>query len=213
MVGLVILSAVAAGLGIFAVVVSRQAAKAEAPKHEVGATGWVEADPRVLALAAGVSDNVYALASMMRSEAGNNLVLQIACGWVAKNMAARQGVSVFKLLTRAGKNKPGTHTLERHASYGFYGPQNVGPRYASTRLAPTPAAIANAESVLSGEVDDPTEGCTQFDAPKAQDSMLAAGIAGYEKTAVQVQLEREKGAELVMLPGITSTRFWRPKVA
>lgn len=178
--------------------------------HVVGTDGWVLADPRQLAAAAGVSPNVYALASMMTSEAGDNAVLQAAVGWAAKNKAERVGVSLLRLLTRAGRND-GSGTFVAHESSGFFGPQNVGPRYASTRKAPTKAALAIAEQISNEDITDPTDGCTQFDAPSAQDSFLGR-VAGYVKDAAQIAEERSKNAEIVMLPGITSTRFWRPKV-
>lgn len=180
-------------------------------KHEVDGTGWVPADPHVLALRAGVSDNVYALASCMQSEGGGNQLLRIAVGWAARNMANRRGVSVFKLLTRAGKKDKATDAFGAHPSNGFYGPQNVGPRYASTRLAPSSAALEDAAAVLSGEVPDPTNGCTQWDNPGLQDSLVDK-LVGYIKTAEDVARDRTKSSDMVMVPGITSTRFWRPRV-
>jgi hypothetical protein len=179
-------------------------------RHEVDATGWVSVDPHVLALKAGCSDNVYALASCMQSEGGGNRLLRIAVGWCARNMADRRAISVFKLLTRAGKKDKATGTFGVHPSNGFYGPQNVGPRYASTRLAPSKEAIKDAADVLADDVDDPTNGANQWDAPGVQDSFLNK-VAGYSKSAEEVARERTKSSDLVMVPGITSTRFWRPR--
>lgn len=204
------LALVVSGVGLLAVV-SRKKPGA-AGKHVVGSKGWVEEDPRVLALAAGVSDNVYALASMMVSEAGGDLLLQIAVGHVAVNEARARGTSVFRLLTRAGRRDGVTKQFDPHESNDFYGPQNVGPRYASTKLAPTAAALENAAEVLSGAVPDPTDGARQWDAPGAQDSLLGKA-AGYLKSSAEVAASRSKNNELVMVPGITSTRFWRPKNA
>lgn len=180
-------------------------------KHEVDGTGWVNVDPHVLALKAGVSDNVYALASCMQSEGGGNRLLRIAVGWAVRNMANRRGVSIFKLLTRAGKKDKVTDTFGLHPSNGFYGPQNVGPRYASTRMKPSDEALADAADIAAGNIDDPTGGCTQWDNPGLQDSLLNK-VAGYSKSAEDVARERTKSSDMVMVPGISSTRFWRPRV-
>lgn len=177
--------------------------------HVLGSGGWVEAEPRALARGKGVSDNTYALASMMVSEAGSNEPLQLAVGWCARNQAQRRGESVFRLLTRAGRNDA-SGSFQPAESNGYYGPQNVGPRYASTRKEPTDGALSLADAILSDSIDDPTGGCTKFDAPSAQDSFLGK-VEGYVKSAAEVYEERSKGAEIVMVPGISSTRFWRPK--
>jgi hypothetical protein len=184
----------------------------EKPVHVVDAIGWVVADPHVLALAAGVSDNVYALASMMQSEAGGHSLLQVATGWAARNEAVARGISVFRLLTRAGHKDKATKRFVPHASDGSYAPGNIGPRYAATRRAPEALALENAAAVLAGTVADPTGGARQFDAPKAQDALLGA-IHGYNKSASEVADDRLATNDLVMVPGITSTRFWRPKNA
>jgi hypothetical protein len=204
-----------ASLGLFAVmaaVVGTSGGVASAAiAHVIGAKGWVEADPRDLARKAGVSSDVYALASMMVSEAGtSSTALMAAVGWCAVNMADQQNISLLRLLTRAGRND-GEGKFQPHASDGFFGPQNIGPRYAATRKAPTKSALDLADQVISGEIDDLTGGCTRFDAPKVQDALVAAGTKGYEKSAADIAAERSKGAEMVWLPGITSTRFWRPK--
>jgi hypothetical protein len=202
-------SLLAVGVGI-AVAFGRQSGGVTGT-HKVGASGWVEVDPEVLAGAAGVSANVYALASMMQSEGGGNQLLRYAVGWAARNSATNAGVSVFKKLTRAGKYDKTAKAFQHHPSSGFYGPQNVGPRYASTRVGPSAQALLDAADVLSGAVDDPTDGATQWDAPGAQDSLLAAGLAGYNQSAEDIARSRTKSSDLVMVPGITSTRFWRPR--
>lgn len=183
-------------------------AEAASKRHVVGKRGWVEADPRSLASLAGVSDSVYALASMMASEApSSNPLAQIAVGWAIRNEAERRGESVFRLLTRAGRNDPATREFQPHDSHGFYGPQNVGPRWASTRRPPTADGLARAADVLTGVVDDPTGGATQFDAPKVQDSFVGT-VEGYVKSAQQVAEERSRGSDMVTVPGVDGIRFW-----
>ncbi len=193
-----------------AVLLSGGDAKAAAVEHVVGPRGWVEAEPRRLASVAGVSDSVYALASAMVSEAGANELAQTAVGWALRNHADDRGESVFRVLTRAGRNDPATRQFVAHESNHFFGPQNVGPRWASTRKAPTARALELAGDILTGAIDDPTGGATQFDAPTAQDTLLGK-VEGYVKDAAQVAAERSKGATLVMLPGVDSIRFWVPK--
>jgi hypothetical protein len=200
------------GLGIGgAILLSGGDAEAAALRHVVGARGWVEADARSLASIAGTSDSVYALASMMVSEAGaKNEAAQIAVGWAIRNQAEKRGDSVFRLLTRAGRNDPATREFVPHESHGFYGPQNVGPRWASTRKPPTARTLELASKVLTGELDDPTGGAVQFDAPEAQDSLLGK-VTGYVKSAATVARERSQGSDMVMIPGVDSIRFWVPR--
>jgi|WetSurMetagenome_2_1015567.scaffolds.fasta_scaffold25843_2 hypothetical protein len=186
-------------------------AEASRVRHVVGKSGWVEAEPRALAGLAGVSDSIYALASLMASEAAGEKA-QIAVGWAIRNEASRRGESVFRLLTRAGRNDPGTRTFIAHESDGFFAPQNVGPRWASTRKPPTEMTLNLAARVLTDAVDDPTGGATQFDAPGAQDSFIGK-VEGYIKTAQQIAEERSKGSTMVMIPGVDSIRFWVPKDA
>jgi hypothetical protein len=208
----VLIFGAAAAVVIGAALVLNQSSGDDSMNHKVGDLGWVSADPHALAAAAGVSDNVYALASMMQSEGGGNSALRIATGWCARNKAERAGISVFRLLTRAGKNDKTSGSFVAHPSSGMYGPQNVGPRYASTRSPGSSAALEEAAGILAGTIDDPTDGCTQFDAPKVQDSLLGKLVSGYNATAEDVARDRTKSSDLVMLPGISSTRFWRPRV-
>jgi hypothetical protein len=185
-------------------------AAAAALSHVIGPRGWVEAEPRKLASLAGVSDSTYALASAMVSEAGEDARAQTAVGWALRNHADERGESVFRVLTRAGRNNKDTRVFEAHDSNGYFGPQNVGPRWASTRKAPTPMALDLASAILTDAVDDPTGGATQFDAPSAQDSLLGT-VEGYVKTAQQIAEERSSGKEMVMLPGVPNIRFWVPR--
>jgi hypothetical protein len=181
-------------------------------KHEIGSLGWVESDPFALASDAGVSLDVYALASMMQSEGGGSQQLRQAVGWTAKNMAASRGISIAKLLLRAGRYDKAEQAFVAHPSNGFFGPQNVGPRYASTRSAPSLVALGDADAVIGEEVPDMTQGSVQFDSPGTQDSLLGK-LAGYNKTSADIAADRTKSRIEVQVPGITSTRFWRPKDA
>lgn len=206
----IVIAAISAGLVLAALVVGGKAAPIGTAEHRLGQDGWVEADPRGLAEGAGVNLEVYALASMMTSEAGSHEMTMIAVGWAAKNRAATRGESIFRTLTRAGKNNA-RGLFVAHESSGLFAPQNVGPRYASTRKPPTARALELARQIIDDEIADVTDGCTQFDAPTAQDALLACATKGYTKTAAQIAEERSRGADLVMLPGVSQTRFWRPR--
>jgi len=202
---------VALGVGGVILLARSGSAEAAAQVHVVGSRGWVEAEPSVLAAKAGVSDSVYALASAMVSEAGgSNDVAMTAVGWALRNHAIDRGESILRVLTRAGRNDKSTRTFIPHDSDGYFAPQNVGPRWASTRKPPTARALEIAAQVLANDVDDPTGGATQFDAPKAQEALLGVA-AGYTKTADEVAEARRKTSDEVYVPGVSSIRFWVPR--
>lgn len=168
--------------------------------ERANAAGYVEADPSSIAAAHGVSLNVEALARMMVSEVGSKEAAQIAVGWAARNMASKRGESISKLLLRS-----------KGVADGHFGWQKTGGRYASTRLPSTPASRALATKVLAGSIKDPTGGAVQFDAPEAQDKLVASGEAGYNKTAAEVAASRAAdGKVAVMVPGVSTVRFWVP---
>jgi hypothetical protein len=59
---------------------------------------------------------------------------------------------------------------------------------------------------------DPTGGATNFDAPRAQDRLVAQGEPGYKDSADKVAKSRIKdGMEILKIPGIplTTLRMWR----
>lgn len=172
--------------------------------EKTGPDGVCLTDPSEIARAHGVTLDCEALARMMVSETPGRLA-RLAVGSAALNMARRRGESVAALLLR-GRNKNGSPSI----SDGRFGAQNTG-KYASTRTPSTPEARADARDLLAGKIADPTGGATQWDAPSTQDAQVAAGAPGYTKTAAQVAAERSKSSELVMVPGVSHTRFWKPK--
>jgi hypothetical protein len=161
--------------------------------------GLVEADPIKLAEARGVSLDVYALARMMASEASDKAT-RVAVGWAARNYSSRKGKSISSVLL-AGTG----------GSEGSFGAQNLGGKYASTKNPPTDETISIAGEILTGKIPDPTGGCTLWDAPVAQDAAVRKKVPGYRKTSTEIAAERSKGFDEVWLPGITTTRFWRPR--
>jgi hypothetical protein len=119
--------------------------------------GVIVETPSELASLAGddigrdVAVEAYALARMIRSEAGNRDVAEkVAVAWVAVNDAFALGWALLRTLTY--------HTAA--ARNGRFGPQ-IGGRYATTS-DPYENDLAIAEAVLAGELDDPTGGATKF---------------------------------------------------
>lgn len=97
-----------------------------------------------------VDPDAYALARMVRSEAGReNGVHKAAVAHVALNDARANGWTVA-----------GTVTMRRGGS-GTFGAQSGGGRYATTR-DPYENDLAVAEQVLSGALPDPTGGAVKF---------------------------------------------------
>jgi hypothetical protein len=138
-------------------------------------------------------DDIEALGRMIASEnPRDNLAIQQAIAWTAKNEAARRGISVASLVM----------------PNGIPGPQ--AGRYAATGNPATAATRSVAFDVLSGKVPDPTGGAIQFDAPETQDWLYAHGKV--KSNAAMVAANRQKDGKEVSLTlaGRTSSmRFWR----
>jgi hypothetical protein len=98
-----------------------------------------------------VSVEAYALARMIRSEAGSqNGTHKIAVAWVARNDARSHGWSLLFTLSYDRNDKGGK----------LFGTQ-AGGRY-STARDPYEDDLKVAEAVLSGDADDPTGGAVKF---------------------------------------------------
>lgn len=168
-------------------------------RAKYNATGVVDADPDELASIAGTDLETYALARMISSEEGNSPNrVKAAVAWCMVNESRRRGSSISSILLRA---KNPLHN-------GWFGTQkDIDPasanydksdRYASTGLDPYEGDLLIAQGVLDGTLPDETDGAQQFDRP-----------AG-EKDPARVAANRmASGAELVMVPGLDSIRFWR----
>lgn len=165
----------------------------------------VPADPFALARGMGVEANRYALARMINSEFSRYRDARIACAWCARNEASARGVSILALLVRQrvkvdGVRVPGDGD-------GFFGQQSG--RYASTAQDTTADALEIAEGVITGELEDPTDGARQFDSPGAFGVQAGTSIDDADKVA---QSRIAAGNEAVYLPGVPASyaRFWRP---
>lgn len=142
-------------------------------------------------------DDLEAMARALASEAGasDSEYILHALGWAMRNEAHRLGKSIAATI----------------APNGLFGAQSDG-RYVSTsRLAETKHYIA-ARAVITGVVEDYTEGATNFDHPRAQRAALKRNVTGYVRTPEEVaERRRAGGMEMVTLPGVDPDylRFWR----
>jgi hypothetical protein len=170
--------------------------------------GIIQESPESLAAEAGVSLEIYSLARAMQSEESSEAG-RIAVGWAVKNYS--KGSTIVKAVTAGRRKDKKTGKTTIYASDGHYGTGNCTPgRYCNSFRAPTSATLALAARVYSGEIPDPTGGAKQFDAPKAQDKLVAAGAKGYNLSSDELYAKRVKaGKEAVYVPGVPNTRFWR----
>ncbi len=184
-------------LNLLDTITGRGARVTHAPANDVGI---VEDAPEDLAVEAGVSLNVYALARNLASEEPHSdPTTKAAIAWCCVNEAARRGSTVSAVLLKA----------KRSEADGRFGSQKdkdpdspnyqKSDRYATTALDPYDAEITIAQGVLDGTIEDFTGGCQQYD--------RAAG----EKNPDAIAAARMKaGAELVDVPGTDpGLRFWR----
>jgi hypothetical protein len=116
-----------------------------------------------------ITPEVYALARMIRSEAGGNPEIErMSVAFVALNDAKALKWDLVKLLTY--------HKDSKRANK--FGPQITG-RYATTE-DPYEIDLETAENVLSGKYPDPTFGATKFAHIKSFGKQ--AGTGTYEAT-------------------------------
>jgi type II secretory pathway pseudopilin PulG len=165
--------------------------------------GVTPVDPAALAAGQGLEPNRYAMARAIVSEVGGlPLAAQIGVAWSIRNMASHAGVSVLRLITRAGTKVNGVWTPTAGAD-GFFGRQDQH-RYCSSARDADDAAYRIADQVTSGDVDDPTGGARQWDSPDAFSSSGAADQTAANRIAA--------GNVEVNLPGVdpNQLRFWRP---
>ena len=170
--------------------------------HVLNAQKFVESDPKGLAAAAGVPLDVYALASAMQSEEGSPAG-HLAVGCAIRNAARRARISVAaKLLAAVKKGK-------QQPSHGHFGSQEAPGKWASTSKPPTAKTLQMATEILSNQVEDPTHGAVQWDAPEAQDRKHKEDPENYPLDSEMVKTKRiAAGAREVQIPSVPHTRFW-----
>jgi hypothetical protein len=158
--------------------------------------GTNPAPPESLAAGLEYEVNRYSMARAIVSEvSGLGLDAQIGVAWAIRNMAAHQGVSVLRLVTRAvDSSGSAIDGLD-----GFYGRQRH--RYCSTAQDADQNAYDIADQVMSGDVPDPTGGARQWDSPGAFAALGEADDTAKREAA---------GLRAVSIPGVSinSLRFW-----
>lgn len=165
----------------------------------------VQADPAALARGARMDPNAYAAARVIESEAGGQpWIGQVGVCWTLVNHARDVGRSVLGVVTRA--------TLKSGDAVGdgFFGRQGNprgGYRYVASSQDPSDDAKQTAAAVLAGQIDDPTGGAVNFDAPGAYGAQEGTDAGGADTFA---ENRRAEGKEPFELPGVGAIRFWRP---
>jgi hypothetical protein len=171
--------------------------------HAINKQGFVDADPASLAREAGVSLDVYALASCMQSEGGST-VERLAIGCAARNYfhhvkRSPSSVLLQRIAKHTGKKLPGDGHLGSQAG-----------RYAATSKPPTATTLILAANLLAepSPIEDVTHGAVQWDAPEAQDRLHASDPDG-NKTSTQIaDIRQRAGARMIKIQDVPSTRFW-----
>jgi len=167
--------------------------------------GIIPESPESLAAESGYPLEVYSLARAMQSEESGNEA-RIAVGWAIKNHAAGH---ITQTVTHARK-KDKDGKLVIYKSDGYYGTQSVDPgRYCTTFRSPTSATLKLAGAIMDGTIQDTTSGSVQFDAPELQDKLHAKDPYKYKSSAEIAAKRIKEGKELILVEGVTRTRFWR----
>jgi len=152
--------------------------------------------------------DIEALARMIQSEeGGSSQERQVAVAWICINEAAKEGRSVYALLTRPT------------GGYGHQGGGEGRNGYASTASTALPSTQSLAQGIWAGRFPDPTGGALHFDSPRSQDYGIAHNLPGYHDkdgnpwTPERVAAKRRgEGFALALLPGVDEYEFrmWRP---
>lgn len=170
------------------------------PDGTVSLDGKTPADPAVLAEAAGLDLDTYALARMIMSEAGGlPEQAKLGVGFAALTYASDHNRTITAQLLRADG-----------AANGYFGRQDQG-RYASTSQDPNPAAVAAAQLVTGGATEDPTGGADQWDSPWSYKDNPNTGETAAEKAARVAQSRLDAGKQMVVIGSVPERklRFWR----
>lgn len=168
----------------------------------------VQADPAELAAGFNMDPNAYALARVLASEAGDlPWIAQIGVGWTVVNHARKSGHSVLAVVTAATlKSSDGA------VGDGFFGRQGSptgGYRYVASSQDTNDDLRSTAESILGGDIADPTGGALNFDSPQSYGAQAGTDAGGAGAFASDRESE---GKKLLVLPGTNENRirFWVP---
>jgi hypothetical protein len=160
-------------------------------------SSFVPVAPKTMAATAGIPIETYTLARVIRSEAGSSdRAVRVAVAWVTKNEAQRRGVSLTDLVVRTGKK-----------GSGYYGAQNIGGRFVSSRMAPREEDVILADKIQQGAIPDNTGGAVKFFSPGAQDQLVGK-LVGYSKTSREIiDAWKADGLTPRSLPGVSPYKF------
>jgi hypothetical protein len=168
----------------------------------------VQADPAELAAGYNMDPNAYALARVLASEAGNlPWIAQIGVGWTVVNHARKTGHSVLAVVTAA--TLKGSDGAVGDGFFGRQGSPTGGYRYVASSQDTTDDFRSTAESILGGDIDDPTGGALNFDSPGSYGIQAGTDESGGDTFASNREAE---GKKLLVLPGTSENqiRFWVP---
>lgn len=172
-------------------------------------SGIIDELPADEAARKNVNVDVLSLARAMQSEE-SGIVPRAAVGYCVKRHAARIGISITKLVTTTSKKPDGSIMCPE--ARGHYSRQSYA-KYCSTFQAPTADTLEQAQRVIDGSEQDPSQGAELWDNPTLQTALAIAHPfdpdthKGYH-TADEIAQEREaRGYSPVAVEG-TSTRFW-----
>lgn len=170
--------------------------------HVLNEHKFVEADPQGLADSAGVDLETYALASCGASEeSSKNPTAQLAIMCAIKNACSEGGIAA-KLL------KSMRHGVTQ-ASDGHFASQEAPGKWAATSNPPTQYTLVTAAKVISGEVEDITEGSTLWLGTASQDAMHQRRPDLYPKDADGIIADRAAaGYRCVRIQGVPHTVFF-----
>ena len=173
--------------------------------HVLNSQKFVDADPKGLARAAGVSLDIYALASAMQSEEKTHIG-HIAIGCAIRNYCRKHKISVAAQLLKA---------VDKHGrqcpSHGHFGAQEAPGKWASTSKPPTANTLILARQILEipSPIVDPTQGAVRWYAPSMQDAAHQRNPNLYSLDSKQLMTKlRNAGGRMIFVPGIPDTIFW-----
>ena len=159
--------------------------------------GYLAVPPTQIAAEAGVDVDVMTGGRIIRSEAGGAHENERAATlWVALNQVRRWETSLTEGACRGNKGP------------GYYGAQNAGGRWISTRQSAHADDLALADSIVStGYPNDPTGGATKFLHVSAQEALHERDPARYKAAAAVIADWLADGYQPREVPPVSPARF------
>lgn len=163
--------------------------------------GVYRVPPADLARLAGLPLDVYTLARVIQSESDSRSseAERVAIAHVTRNQARVWGEDLTVAVTRG-----------QEGGRGYYGAQNAGARWISSRFRPSGAAIGLADDVLNGvtrRVPDNTGGAVKFLHVATQLVLHQRDPSRTKHPDVVIADWRRSGFEPREIPGVSPKRF------